>query len=256
MPTLLKDFYNKFIQDGSVVLLERISNPFLISLVISWTYSHRYNLNNLLFGNYEEKLWKFIELNFLTWSWPDFFSIISLTFLFMLSYTFFSLLAYTINSFSVKVLKPKLVMWFDKKGFVSASDHRKNLTALTESESKLVEIETKNRQLEDEKNSLNEELDDIKSSKPKSPDLIRHYQKVVYSIFSEAYASQDGITLQLPEDIEKVVKLLVKKYPHLGKEDAVREMMDDIMLDELIKETRSNVSVDETIKWTPKNKNL
>lgn len=85
----------------------------------------------------------------------------------------------------------------------------------------------------------------------KSQDVIKMYQRVVYRMFREVEASEEGRPFSLPSDREKLFELMFQKFPQLGSLDKTRAMMDDLMLDKYFKHVRGNADVLVTVQWDP-----
>ncbi len=88
----------------------------------------------------------------------------------------------------------------------------------------------------------------------KDPDVVKLYQKVVYRMFQEVYASSDGNKLSLPKDLDQLTKLLIKMFPNVGDREAADKILDDLMLDGYFKTVVGNATVMKTSKWDPKTK--
>ena len=88
----------------------------------------------------------------------------------------------------------------------------------------------------------------------KNPDLIKLYQKVVYREFQEMYASSEGITFSLPQDLELLTKLLLKKFPNIGGREAADKILDDLMIDGYFKTVVGNATVMKTSRWDTKSR--
>lgn len=97
-------------------------------------------------------------------------------------------------------------------------------------------------------------IPDKLSQRHKDQELIRLYQKVVYRMYREAEASNEGIVFSLPKDIEELTKLLVKRNPQIGSKEDADRIMDDLMLDDYFKYVQGNATVLKTAKWNPKNR--
>jgi hypothetical protein len=92
------------------------------------------------------------------------------------------------------------------------------------------------------------------SASHKNPDLIKLYQKVVYREFQKMYASSEGITFSLPEDLEQLTKLLLQKFPNIGDREAAGKILDDLMIDGYFKTVVGNGTVMKTAKWDTKSR--
>lgn len=86
----------------------------------------------------------------------------------------------------------------------------------------------------------------------KDPELIKLYQKVIYRKFQELYASSEGITFSLPQDLEQLTNLFVKRFPDIGNREAADMILDDLMLDGYFKTVVGNATVMKTSKWNTK----
>jgi len=88
----------------------------------------------------------------------------------------------------------------------------------------------------------------------KDRDLINLYQKVVYRMYREVEASEQGMSFSLPNDLEQLTRLLIQRFPQIGnKEDAYR-LMDDLMFDDYFQCVAGNATVLKTAKWNPKDR--
>lgn len=85
----------------------------------------------------------------------------------------------------------------------------------------------------------------------KSQELIRLYQKVVYRMYRDIEATQEGILLSLPRDLQALMELLVKKHPQVGPIEDARKLIDDLMLDDYFKFVAGNQVAEKIAKWEP-----
>lgn len=88
----------------------------------------------------------------------------------------------------------------------------------------------------------------------KDPELIKLYQKVVYRMFADVYASPEGMTCSLPGDLEQLTKLLIKRYPNIGNIEAAGKILDDLMTEGYFQTVVGNTTVLKTARWDPKTK--
>ena len=88
----------------------------------------------------------------------------------------------------------------------------------------------------------------------KDKELIKLYQKVVYRMYRDVEASSEGITYSLPEDVEQLTKLLIKRYPQIGSKEDADRLMDDLMLDDYFQHVAGNTTVLKTSKWDPRDR--
>lgn len=92
------------------------------------------------------------------------------------------------------------------------------------------------------------------SARYKDKDIIALYQKVVYRMYREVEASKEGMPFSLPKDLERLTKLLIKRYPQVGSKEDADRLMDDLMLDDYFQHVAGNATVLKTSKWNPKDR--
>lgn len=88
----------------------------------------------------------------------------------------------------------------------------------------------------------------------KSQEVIRLYQKVVYRMYRDVEATQEGILVSLPKDLQALMELLVKKHPQVGSIEDARKLMDDLMLDDYFRVVVGNQVAEKIVNWEPAKK--
>jgi len=88
----------------------------------------------------------------------------------------------------------------------------------------------------------------------KDKKIVTLYQKVVYRMYREIEASEQGIAFSLPQDVEQLTKLLLQRYPQIGSKEDADCLMDDLMLDDYFKYVQGNATVMKTSKWNTRDR--
>jgi len=88
----------------------------------------------------------------------------------------------------------------------------------------------------------------------KDKDLITLYQKVVYRMYREVEASEQGMPFNLPKDLERLTRLLLERFPQVGSKEDADRLMDDLMLDDYFQHVQGNATVLKTTKWNPRDR--
>ncbi len=167
-------FFDNFIADSSIIIIERIRNPFFISLISAWLFIHRLDILFLFNPNHKySDILDLIKARFLLWDWLSFVELVLMTFLLFFTYTILSLGTYVMNTFVQKVIKPKAVKRFDPEGFISALDHRSVMDNLSEVERKMRTSDKNARQMEIERDNLRE---DFNSKNKELAEVILKYE--------------------------------------------------------------------------------
>lgn len=88
----------------------------------------------------------------------------------------------------------------------------------------------------------------------KEKEIISLYQKVIYRMYREVEASEQGITFSLPQDVEQLTNILLQRFPQIGSKEDADRLMDDMMLDDYFKYVQGNATVMKTSKWNPRDR--